>query len=124
MVVTIIDTTDMAVTVRFFANFRDAAGKDCEVVEKAADVASLLDQLCRRFGGNLAKLLFSSDKEELREDMTILVNGKPIRLLNGINTPLKEGDVVAIFPPVAGGAKNRRPRLKLKYRDHSTLNRF
>ena len=114
MVVPSIDVTGMAVTVRFFANFRDAAGKDREVVEKAADVASLLDQLCRRFGGNLVKLLFSSDKKELREDMTILVNGKPIRLLNGINTPLKEGDVVAIFPPVAGGCEKSPPKAQAK----------
>jgi len=93
----------MPVTVRFFANFRDATGRDWVVVEKAADVASLLDELSKKFGENLTKLLFSSGTRELRKDMTILVNGKPIRLLEGVNTPLKDEDVIAIFPPVAGG---------------------
>lgn len=33
----------------------------------------------------------------------ILVNGRDIEFLNGLDTRLKEGDVVDVFPPVAGG---------------------
>jgi molybdopterin synthase sulfur carrier subunit len=93
----------MTIVVRFFANFRDATGKDRVEVDRAADVASLLNELTKRFGGRLEKMIYHENKKKLREDVNILVNGKPIRLLEGPNTLLKEGDVVAIFPPVAGG---------------------
>jgi molybdopterin converting factor small subunit len=33
----------------------------------------------------------------------ILINGTGIKALQGFKTKLKEGDTVAIFPPVGGG---------------------
>ncbi|MDH5419483.1 MAG: MoaD/ThiS family protein, partial [Candidatus Bathyarchaeota archaeon] len=33
----------------------------------------------------------------------ILINGRGIKALQGFETKLKEGDTVAIFPPVGGG---------------------
>ncbi|GAJ22964.1 unnamed protein product, partial [marine sediment metagenome] len=43
------------------------------------------------------------DTRELRKTVNILVNGRGLDLLQKLDTPLKDGDVVAIFPPVAGG---------------------
>ncbi|HID27596.1 MAG TPA: molybdopterin synthase sulfur carrier subunit, partial [Methanosarcinales archaeon] len=43
------------------------------------------------------------DTNGLRDYVKIMVNGRSIAFLNGINTLLQDGDVVAIFPPVAGG---------------------
>jgi len=31
------------------------------------------------------------------------VNGREARWLKGLDTPLREGDVVYLFPPVGGG---------------------
>ncbi|MDI6884534.1 MAG: MoaD family protein [Hadesarchaea archaeon] len=93
----------MPITVKFFANFREAVGKEQEQVEKAKDVASLLEELARRFGDKLTKELYSPGTKKLRDTVNILVNGRGIRLLEGLDTPLKNGDVVAIFPPVSGG---------------------
>ncbi len=93
----------MPITVRFFANFREATGKGQEFVEGVNDVGSLIDELVKRYGDNLSKFLYHKKTRELRSDVSIMVNGKPIRLLRGVETPLKDGDVVAIFPPVAGG---------------------
>lgn len=39
----------MAITVKFFANFRELTGKEQERVEGTKNVASLLDELVRRF---------------------------------------------------------------------------
>lgn len=36
-------------------------------------------------------------------NIKILVNGREIRYLDGLETRLKDGDVVAFIPPVAGG---------------------
>jgi adenylyltransferase/sulfurtransferase len=93
----------MAITVKFFANFREVTGKKQEVVEETKNVASLLDELVHRFGAGLAEQLYPPGTQELRETVHILVNGKGIRLLQELDTPLEDGDVVAIFPPVSGG---------------------
>ncbi|TET01966.1 MAG: MoaD/ThiS family protein [Hadesarchaea archaeon] len=93
----------MAIIVKFFANFREITGKEQESVEGVGNVSSLLDELVRRFGDKLAKQLYSPGTRELLETVNILVNCKGIRLLCGLNTFLKDGDGVAIFPPVSGG---------------------
>ena len=93
----------MTVTVKFFANFREAAGKEQEKVEGVADVASLINELVRRFGKKLAEQLYEPGTRRLRETVHILANGRGINLLEGLKTPLKDGDVIAIFPPVSGG---------------------
>ncbi|MCS7131342.1 MAG: MoaD family protein [Hadesarchaea archaeon] len=94
----------MPITVKFFASFREATGREQEIVEEATDVASLLEELTKRFGGKLNKLLYEPDTGKLRDTVNILVNGRGINLLSGLETKLKHGDVVAIFPPVSGGA--------------------
>jgi len=42
-------------------------------------------------------------KKELEKGVIILVNGKNIEHLEKLDTKLKDGDVVSIFPPVGGG---------------------
>jgi molybdopterin synthase sulfur carrier subunit len=98
----------LAVTVKFFAGFREAAGKEQERVEGAADVGSLLEELVRRFGERMLVQLYEPGTKKLRGIVHVLVNGRSIDLLEGLKTPLKEGDVVAIFPPVAGGCTETR----------------
>jgi MoaD family protein len=93
----------LAVTVKFFANFREATGREQERVEGVADVASLIDELVKRFGKRLVEQLYEPGTRKLRGTVHILVNGRGINLLEGLKTPLKDGDVIAIFPPVAGG---------------------
>ncbi len=93
----------MAITVKFFANFREVTRKEQERVEGTKNVASLLDDLVRRFGEGLAEQLYSPGTRKLRGTVNILVNGRGIGFLRELDTPLKDGDVVAIFPPVAGG---------------------
>lgn len=88
---------------KFFANFREAVGKEQESVEAVTDVAALLDELVGRFGKRLVEQLYEPGTRRLRETVHILINGRAINLLEGLNTPLKDGDVIAIFPPVSGG---------------------
>ncbi len=93
----------MAITVKFFANFREVTRKGQERVEGTKNVASLLDELVHRFGEGFAKQLYSPGTRKPSETVNILVNGRRISFLQELNTPLKDGDVVAIFPPVSGG---------------------
>lgn len=93
----------LGVTVKFFASFREAVGREQVEVTAVMDVAALLDELVQRFGERMAEQIYKSGSKKLRETVNILVNGRSINLLSGLDTNLKDGDVVAIFPPVSGG---------------------
>jgi MoaD family protein len=93
----------MGVTVKFFANFREATGEDRVTLSGISNVAELLDELVKRFGSGLSDLLYESQGGKLRDSVNILVNGKGIAFLGGLNAKLSDGDVVAIFPPISGG---------------------
>ena len=41
------------------------------------------------------------------ENLLVLVNGRPISQLGGWDTPLADGDEVAILPLVVGGSRSR-----------------
>ncbi len=92
----------MKVKVIFFAPFRELFGTGEREVElgNASDVKMLLDILCDT--KERLNTLFDDDGE-LKSYVTILKNGRSIKMLNGVQTELGEGDEIAIFPPVAGG---------------------
>jgi molybdopterin synthase sulfur carrier subunit len=93
----------MAITVKFFANFREVIGEKQATVESAKDIGALLEELVGKFGEKLSGQLYEPETKKLRGTVNILVNGRGANLLKGPDTPLKDGDVVAIFPPVSGG---------------------
>ena len=62
---------------------------------------SLLTELTRRYRG-LQELMFSGP-ETLRDFVNILKNGRNVHFIAGLDTPLDEGDLIALFPPAAGG---------------------
>lgn len=93
----------MSITVKFFFNFREAAGRRQTTIGSTENVRELLDKLVDEFGGKLAGQLYEPGGKELRETVNILLNGHGVNIAKGLGTPLKSGDTVAIFPPVSGG---------------------
>jgi molybdopterin synthase sulfur carrier subunit len=92
----------ISVTVKSFATLREVMDPELRMDFPAgATVRSLLTTLTGRYGG-LSNLLFS-DPDTLRDLVNILKNGRNIHFLAGLDTPLADGDVIALFPPVAGG---------------------
>ncbi len=63
-------------------------------------LAELLALLEKEYPGLLAHLL---EGKELKSGVVILVNGKNIHHLAGLETQISPGDTVVIFPPGAGG---------------------
>lgn len=92
----------MKVKIRSFAGFRDILGKEREIdlPGEGAMVADLLRMLCRDHAP-LEPLLFKEGK--LREDVNIFLSGKNIDSLQSLQTPLKEGDELALFTAAIGG---------------------
>lgn len=92
----------ISVRIKAFATLREVM--DAEIVielPEGATIRSLLAMLTGRYAG-LDALLFSSPGI-LQDFVNILKNGRNVHFLEKLDTPLDDGDLVALFPPAAGG---------------------
>ena len=80
----------MAVRVKLPTQLRDAAGGASEARADGATVGEVLDGLYAQHG-------------ELRRFVNVYVKGEDIRFLDGLATPVADGDELTILPAVAGG---------------------
>lgn len=91
---------DVTLELRFFANFREAVGQ--KTVEReypdGTTVGDVLADLTDEHGLDLF------EDGDLRSQLSIMKNGKDVVHLDGVDTPLSDGDTLSVFPPVAGGA--------------------
>ena len=94
----------MKITVKFFTVLREITGKKEEKLEfsNSITVNALLDQLSQTHGRQFTDYIYDTSGKP-RGYLQFLVNGKSITTLEGFKTRLKEGDKVAIIPPVGGG---------------------
>jgi len=94
----------MKVTAKFFTTLREITKKREEEVElpSAATLDDLLRHLSQKYGRQFADYVFNDDKGT-RSQLQFLVNGRSTTTLQGLKTRLKDGDKVAIIPPVGGG---------------------
>ena len=92
-------------TVKFFAYLRDPGFAGCKELElpAPATVLELGQVLSDRFGSKFREEFFTPDGRQLGERIIVMVNGRRVDFLNGIDTGLKESDTVQVFPVVAGG---------------------
>ena len=68
----------------------------------AITIGELLTRLTEKYGEKFREYLYD-ERGTVQSFLSILVNGKSIYVLQGLDTELKEGDSVAILPPVGGG---------------------
>jgi len=94
----------MKVKVKFFTSLREITGKKEDEIQSSSviTVEELLAHLSKKYGREFIEYLYD-EKGNVRKYIQILINGRGINVLQGFETKLKEGDTVAIFPPVGGG---------------------
>jgi molybdopterin synthase sulfur carrier subunit len=72
-------------------------------VSEGSTLGQLITTLVNRFGDELASQLYESNSKSLRSYIRLMVNGRDIAFLKGLETALRHGDEVLILPPVSGG---------------------
>ena len=94
----------MKIKVRFFTSLREITGKKEDEIRSPGifTVEELLAHLSKKYGGEFTEYLYD-EKGNVQTYIQVLINGRGIKALQGYETKLKEGDTVAIFPPVGGG---------------------
>jgi len=95
----------MKVTIHTILNLKKIIGARQLDVELAdgASVNDLLSLMKTRWGEALSSDLFDPETGCVIPHVRIMVDGRQIEFLNGVDTPLQDGDEVLILPLVAGG---------------------
>jgi molybdopterin synthase sulfur carrier subunit len=97
----------LQVSVRFFTSLREIVNKKEETLEfpegEKATVDRVLETLAQRYGKRFVDYIYDGKTGEVRGFLQFLINGKSAATLNGLQTELEDGDVLAILPPVGGG---------------------
>lgn len=91
----------MAVQVRVPPVLRKFTTGQNAIQGQGSTIAELLDDLDHQYHGLKTEIV--ADDGSIHRFINIYRNGEDIRYLGRLDTPIKEGDVVAILPAVAGG---------------------
>jgi len=92
------------IRLRFFTSLRQKIQKKEDVVELSGEITviKLLTHISKRY--NHPFIECNNQKHaQIQLHFQLLVNGKNITHLQGLNTKLKDGDEITIVPPVGGG---------------------
>ena len=97
----------MQIKVRFFTSLREIVGKREETLIFAdgekVDINKVLQMLSDHFGKPFIEYVFEAKTRQPKAFLQFLINGNSATIQNGLQTMLKDCDVLAILPPVGGG---------------------
>lgn len=94
----------MEVIVRFIGAYRVITGKTELTIEynETINVEKAVKKIVEE-SPKLGKVLIDPELEDSRPNALILLNGKEIGVLNGLETTLKNGDEMVVIPVSHGG---------------------
>lgn len=95
----------MKITLQTVLGLRQAIGQGETEIELAegSTVADLVASMKQRWGDRLSSHFIDPVSGSVLPHMRIMVNGRTIAFLKGMDTPLAEGDEVLIVPLASGG---------------------
>lgn len=91
----------MAIKVRIPQPLRSLTNNQSTVDGSGATLGACITQLEGSYPGIRERVM--DETGQLRRFVNIYVNGDDVRFIDGLGTPLKDGDEVSIVPAVAGG---------------------
>ncbi len=87
-------------TVRIPPMLRTETGGQREVRAAGGTVRELLDDLMGRFPGLRLQLV---DDDEIASYVNVYLEGEDVRMLDGLETEVRDGSTVILLPAMAGG---------------------
>ncbi len=89
--------------VKFYATLRDLLGVTTVELplQEATTVGAVLAELTARYPALAAKLW--REDGDLSKQLSVMLNGRAITFLQGLQTEAGPGDQLALFPPIGGG---------------------
>lgn len=97
----------MKVRVKLYGVFRTAAGKSefvLDLADKGSSVRSVITQLAaQKEFGTLKQLLLGSEASDPRPNALIMLSGREINTMDGLDTEITENDELALLPIAHGG---------------------
>ncbi|MDA0351123.1 MAG: MoaD/ThiS family protein [Chloroflexi bacterium] len=88
---------------KLYATLRALAGSKSVALERQPEtVGAALEELIDRFPDLRPGLL--AEDGAVRPFVAVMLNGRDIRHLGGLDTPIEGDATLDIFPPVAGGS--------------------
>ncbi len=91
----------MSVTVRVPTTLRTLTGGEAEVAVEGATVGEVVSALEAAHPGFRDRLL--DEAGALRRFVNVFVADDDVRYLQGLDTPVPDGETISIIPAVAGG---------------------
>lgn len=94
----------MAVTVRLIGSLRAFTGKSTFKLklEKAVSLRKIMTEIVEE-EPKLKRVLIDPELDDPRTNALMLVNGREISVLQGLDTKLEDGDELILIPVVHGG---------------------
>jgi len=97
----------MRILLKLYGVFRSAArtetiGLELSLTEPTVRTA-ITEMLARRESAELKRLVLDGETGDPRSNTLILVSGREIGALAGLDTKLREGDVLSLLPIAHGG---------------------
>jgi molybdopterin synthase sulfur carrier subunit len=100
------EKNSMPIRVRFFGSLRDLSEKGeikVNLQNEGISILNLMQFLSEKLGEKFKNAMMNPETGCVRYYMKIMVNGIDLDVQDGLNTIVKEGDVIQVFPPIAGG---------------------
>ena len=92
----------ITVSLKFFAGaFPERISVQLKPGARVRDLMAKVER--KSFDGMSGKDSSLIPKDMGEDDLLLILNGRPVQNLQGGDTPLEDGDVVAVFPVMAGG---------------------
>ncbi len=91
----------MAIIVRVPTPLRRVTNGQGEVQVQAGTIREAIEKLEEAYPGFKERLV--DEQGEVRRFVNLYLNDEDIRFLKGLDTELKDGDVLSIVPAIAGG---------------------
>ncbi len=77
--------------------------EDSVQIEDNSTVKHVIEKLVEKYGENLEKNIYTPSRK-LSAYIIVVLNGKDIRTMEGLETKVNSGDELTFIPAIAGGA--------------------